>query len=82
MLTRDQLQELRASITWGDQAEAKEQAKGDSDVALKHAMFRAAKREGLAAADATLEDFLDSVRLEDLNAVLEHRDPTSPDTAT
>lgn len=83
MLTRDQLREIRKSMTWGDQRYAKQQLNTDDDdnseVAV-HGMFRSAKRLGLAE---DLDAFLDAVAIDDLSAILtEDRDPTTGDTTT
>jgi len=84
-LTADQLRELRAGMTWGDQRhavrKAKAEAKGgepdNTEVAVL-SMHRAAVRAGIA--DDDVDAFLDRVRIEDLQAVLKERegqdDPT------
>jgi hypothetical protein len=85
MLTIEQLREIRSAMTWGDQAYGKAKAKDDNDGLIKHAMHRAAKRLELVDEGATLDDFLDNVRMDDLNAALEDADadPTqSADTPT
>lgn len=83
MLTTEQLQEIRTAMTWGDQAYGKAQAGDDTAAMITHAMFRSARRLGLMAPDSTLDEFLDSVRLDDLNSALEaERSPTSPATET
>lgn len=82
MLTQEQIEELRAALTWGDQQYGKGKSGGtDQDATLKHAMHRAAKRAGLVEESATLDEFLDVVRLEDLNAALDDtkRNPTPSD---
>lgn len=77
-LTVDQLREIRAAMTWGDQHYGKAKAKDDSDGLIKHAMHRAAKRLGYAADGSSLDDFLDRVAMNDLNDALEDvdTDPT------
>jgi hypothetical protein len=69
-------------MTWGDQAYGTAQAKGDTDAMIKWAMLRAAKRLEIVASDYDLDDFLDSVRMDDLNeALTEHdEDPTKSDS--
>lgn len=83
-LTVDQLREIRASMTWGDQAYGNAKGKGDSDAMIKHAMHRAAQRLGLAEENPNgLDGFLDMILMDDLSAALEDdRKPTSPDTQT
>lgn len=83
MLTTAELQAIRTAMTWGDQAYGKEQAGDDSAAMITYAMFRSAKRLGLTAPDSTLDEFLDSVRMDDLNDALEaERAPTSAATGT
>jgi hypothetical protein len=82
MLTIEQLREIRSAMTWGDQAYGKAKAKDDTNELVKHARFRAAKRLGYANEGDTLDTFLDTVRMDDLNAALEDADadPTPSDS--
>lgn len=78
MLTIEELRTIRAAMTWGDQRYGLEQA-GDDDPSgmVAHALHRTAKRLGTVESDTTFEDFLDAVRMGDLQAVLdEDRSPT------
>lgn len=81
MFTVDRLKEIRAAMTWGDQAYGNAKGKGDSDAMIKHAMHRAAQRL-YEDTPRELDGFLDLILMDDLSAALEDdRKPTSPDTA-
>ena len=82
MLTVEQLRAIREAMTWGDQAYGTAHAKGDTDAMIKYAMLRAAIRLGLVEGSTTLDDFLDRVRMNDLNeALTDHdADPTQSDS--
>lgn len=84
-LTVDDLRQIRAGMTWGDQAHGRREAGDDAQALIMHAMHRAARRMGFAAPDGSLDDFLDTVTMADLSAALEDHDadPTqSGSTAT
>ena len=84
MLTTEQVKEIRAAMTWGDQVYGRRQAKGDDQLMVAHAFHRRAKEMALVDPGGTFEAFLDLVTMEDLNAALEddERDPTSEDGTT
>lgn len=74
MLTPEEVAQIRAALTWGDQFTAAKQTENTNERAAL-AMFRAAKRIGLTDA-AKVEDFLDTIAVADL-AVVNDRGPTS-----
>lgn len=83
MLSAEQVKEIRAAMTWGDQVYGRKQAKGDDQLMVAHAFHRRAKETGAVDAGTSFDDFLDQVTFTDLNAALEdeERDPTSEDGA-
>ena len=90
-LSRDQLSDLRADITLGDQLAVVTRHGEDASGTLitAAALHRVAQRKGLAPKlekgtgtpeyDAALETFLDRIRLEDVEAVIADAvsDPTA-----
>jgi hypothetical protein len=84
MFTAQQLKDVRAAMTWGDQIHGRKLAKGDDQLMVAHAFHRRAKVLELVPDSTSFDDFLDMVTFEDLNAALdtEERNPTSPDTGT
>lgn len=82
-LTAADLRMVREALTWGDQFQARKDAKDDLQEISARAMWRAARRIQMVPPDMTLEEFLDDVPVDVMSEVLaETRDPTSADTAT
>lgn len=67
-LTPQQVRQIRASLTWGDNHYARKEAGPDADATdvLAHSLHRAGRRLQVVPADQSLEDFLDSLSMETL----------------
>jgi hypothetical protein len=67
-LTPQQIRQIRAALTWGDNHYARKEAGKDADTTdvLAYSMHRAARRLKVIPADESLEDFLDSLSMETL----------------
>ena len=83
MISKEQLREIRAALTWGDHHYGTAQAeKVEGSNLTQHAMHRRAKAMELIPESLSFEGFLDSVIMTELGEVLdEERNPTMPSTS-